>query len=202
MRYVFMLALWMGLSGLGVQAQKLSYSVTAGWGASRAEDVSAFHAFNLGAKADWYAFGEDKYSFVQAGLLFASKGWKDDVFSISEPFSCTQKCRLYYLEVPVHVGYTFSLGERTSLITTVGPYAAVGLGGKNKAWDIKSKPFKDGEYKRFDCGLGADVTLEYNRLQFGVGASFGLLRQTTDKWRMMGKLRHRTILVSLGYRLR
>lgn len=187
--------------GLETQAQKVSYDITVGWVYSRPKGMEAMNGFSLGAKADWLAFGAESPLSLTTGISLVSKGWKTDVLIMEEGRNRDWTCRLYGLEIPLHLSYGCDLGANKVFMGSVGPYVGVGLWGKSEGVEtVECNPFKDGKCKRFDCGLGADVALVFRRVGLGVGYKWGLLRQTSG-WKGLGALRNRALTVSLGYRL-
>jgi len=136
--------------------------------------------FNAGVNAE-IPVAPDFY--FQPGLLFSTKGAKDDDISVN----------LGYLELPLHVLYKPQLGSG-KLILGFGPYVAYGLTGKIKpesGSDIDIK-FKNGDltndeliemdngevfyFKAIDAG--ADIFFGYEfdfKLSVQLNAQLGLL---------------------------
>lgn len=113
----------------------------------KAENKTGFH---IGAVYNIDLIGAFS---VEPGLYFSQKGFKlnDD------------DANMNYLEVPVNVKFKLLDLSALALDAHIGPFAALGLGGKwkNDLGEIKLFDKDEGDYNRFDFGL-----------QMGVGAVF------------------------------
>ncbi len=69
--------------------------------------------------------------YVQPGLLWSTKGARGENSGLTEDL----KVQLSYLEIPVNFLYKPVLGQGR-LLLGVGPYVAIGVGGKLKMGDI------------------------------------------------------------------
>jgi hypothetical protein len=104
--------------------------------------------------------------YVQPGLLFSTKGAKQEVANSSNDI----KIKLSYIEVPINVLYKPTLGPG-KLLLGFGPYIGFGVGGK----------YVDAADKDHDIKFDGDVkTAEYNsnyyyakRMDFGGNLLFG-----------------------------
>lgn len=139
--------------------------------------------FNVGANAE-IPIATDFY--LQPGLLFSTKGAKDDEGGE------TDKLTISYLELPVHLLYKPQLGSG-KLILGFGPYLAYGVAGKikpeegddvdinfkNKLSEEEILEMMDGTkvyLKGFDAG--ADIFFGYEfafKLSVQLNAQLGLL---------------------------
>ncbi len=150
--------------------------------------------------------------YANAGLLFSLKGTSQDVGEYG-----SSKTDAYYVEVPIHIGYRYSVNETISLFGEAGPYFAVGLFGKAKAssaigFDNYIYSYSDESYdtfkayKRFDFGLGARVGVEYlSKYTFSVGYDLGLTNIYTDTYdydaiQLATDVKTRNFYISLGYK--
>lgn len=89
---------------------------------------------------------------LKAGLEFVEKGSKyDDGLGDKETLA------LNYLEIPVDVVYEFKVPNCGAVFLGLGPYAAYGIGGKDKytsaGQTVSTNSFTDSTGKRFDFGL-------------------------------------------------
>ena len=124
-------------------------------------------------------------TYVNAGVFYSQKGAKIDFTPLEGPV----EVRANYFDVPVHIGYQYSLAGIVKIFGEVGPYFGFGTGGKTKVAEIKSMP-NDGGYpiddpeiktfktfnvmNKFDWGLGARVGVQILKYTVSVGYDFGL----------------------------
>lgn len=82
----------------------------------------------------------------------------------------------FYLQLPVHIGYRFGLGGKSSMFIQAGPTVGVGLFGSKIEW---YSSYSETNYfdlaKRFDLGVGGRVGVEVSKFQISVGANYGVL---------------------------
>ena len=115
--------------------------------------------------------------YLQPGLLFATKGAKDETETV------TSKINLSYLELPINLLYKPQLGNG-HLLLGFGPYVAYGILGKLKVEDestdikFKSKVTIDdlGDNVLFLKGLDAGANL-FVGYELAFGLSFQLNTQ-------------------------
>lgn len=181
----------------------------------------------FGVKFDYvlpYAHG----TYLSAGLDWTQKGSKISVaMSSDESIDATAKYNLHYLEIPVHVGFRYNLSSNIGFYGEVGPYFAVGVGGKHKlrvdadgsSWneveDEQSYPiFKNDKQKetfqRWDAGLGFRVGAEFNqRYNVMLGCDWGLTDMLRDDYRdfvydttntKLEKRKNFNFMIAVGYR--
>jgi Outer membrane protein beta-barrel domain len=155
--------------------------------------------------------------YVQPGLLFITKGEKNEQTMLSQP----TEINLSYLEVPVNLLYKPVLG-RGKLLLGLGPYIAFGIGGNSKipasgvnktfAFDVKFKntvKTTDRTDKTYIKPIDAGASLLFgyelsNKFSAQLNAQLGLTKinpayegRTNDKssWKNTG------FGISIGYRL-
>jgi hypothetical protein len=180
------------LNGKDIEGDKLNYKLKTG--------------FNVGVNAE-IPVAKDYY--LQPGVLLSTKGAKyaDESGHIN----------ISYIEIPVNFVYKPVLGAGRMLLG-FGPYAAFGVGGKEKndegvERDIKfqnkvtlSEIATDGGpyFKRFDAGANFLAGYEFSsRFSAQLNAQLGLvnikpqIEGTNDK----SKVNNTGFGVSLGYRL-
>ncbi len=63
---------------------------------------------------------------VFLGLMISAKGWCDDLLyhTGSDSENIKWKGRLYYLEMPIHIGYKYAVNDRVKLLAGIDPYVA------------------------------------------------------------------------------
>lgn len=145
----------------------------------------------MGIRTDYmlpYAHG----AYVTAGLDWTMKGGKLSALAPLDNgavYDATAKYNLHYLEIPIRVGFRYNITEAIGVYGEVGPYFAIGVGGRHKTRldgdgadvrdfedDYTFKAFKNTEdlerptFQRWDAGIGFRVGVEYNEhynLMFG-----------------------------------
>ena len=160
----------------------------------------------MGARADYMLPG-GRGTYVTAGVDWTMKGGKVSAEYLElngQDYSATAKCPLHYFEIPVRVGFRYNFMEDLGVYGELGPYFAVGVGGKNrmsidgdgeeineledmltyKAFKKTSDIEKINNYQRWDAGIGFRVGVEYNNhynLMFG--CDWGLADIYRDSFR-------------------
>lgn len=166
------------LTASAQKAGDVRFGVTGGMNVSNITDSSgdARIGFHIGVRGE-YNFTNNVYGNV--GLLFSQKGTKkdyDDGSSVS--------FNPGYLELPIHVGYRYDLGNNVSIFGETGPYLAVGVCGKSKYKEtlgdasvtVKSDFFGDNGAQRFDGGWGLRVGFEASSFQMHLGYDYGFAK--------------------------
>ena len=149
-------------------------------------------------------------AYVTAGADWTMKGGRYDTKTNEVPFltsptdlidveDATIKAGLHYIEIPIRVGFRYNISKEVGVYGELGPYFAVGLGGKHKLkvdadgsrWNKLEdkntwKAFKKNEeigrdnFQRWDAGFGFRVGAEYNQhYNLMLGCDWGI----TDMWR-------------------
>ncbi len=180
-------------------AQEIEYAVTAGLSVSHPKSYQPHCGLHAGMKGTFYFKSEQSSWFTELNLLLANRGWKDDdTYNMEERTEWT--CSANYLDIPIYLGYSFRSDTGNSFGIAAGPYLSAGLWGKSniKGTDFDVKVFKDGCYKRFDCGITGK--LFFRRNQFGIDLSYsaGLIKPTTDKWKLINP-KDRRITLACSY---
>ena len=121
--------------------------------------------------------------YLGSGLNFTMKG------SQYEMAIAASKLAFHYIEIPVNVGYRFTLSPSISLALQTGPYFAVALaataqsGSSLSNLGSKVNLFKDGladisdsfKARRYDVGWDLNARLYFNRYYLTCGLDFGFL---------------------------
>lgn len=161
----------------------------------------------MGARAD-YVLPHAHGTYITAGLDWTMKGGKvtiDDYWMGDD--DATAKYALHYFEIPVRVGFRYNPIEELGLYAELGPYFAIGVGGKhklsidedgfgvNEAEELGTyKAFKKADYdlalpdklpfQRWDAGIGFRIGAEYNNhYNLLFGCDWGLADIYRDKLR-------------------
>lgn len=192
----------------------------------------------LGAKVD-YVLPSAHGTYISAGIDWVLKGAKfdkstpifaEDKSTILEEVWGTKTAKLHYMELPIHVGFRYNVMKNLGVYGELGPYFAVGVGGKNKLdIDKDGSKYRDAEqkdqpksfkkyknnmdktgYQRFDCGMGFRVGAEYNHhYNFMLGCDWGftdMYRECyrnfyTDTYRLpLNKAKNFNFMMAVGYR--
>lgn len=190
---------------------KFRIGLSGGMNVSRATEQHNTLGYQVGVRGEWDFRSPDKGVFLGLGALLSQKGYKSDEFYYPEGYSdpslagVTQKWTLHptYLEVPIHVGYRFSVGRNVNLFGSFGPYFGVGLFGKSKVSSTLNGVETTAtasqnvfhHLHRFDAGLGLRVGAEFaHHYQIAVGYDWGLTHLASSS-----KNKNRNFSLSLGY---
>ncbi|MCQ2191340.1 MAG: PorT family protein [Paludibacteraceae bacterium] len=165
--------LFASMSSFEVIAQNdLSWQVQAGLNVAKQRndlmDAGSRAGFNVGVRAE-LPIANGIYG--NTGLILDQKGYKMDLGGGDET-----RLNLLYLTLPIHAGYRHEINNDISLFGDFGPYLAFGIAGKSKdKYDGKTEKYDafgdEGEYKRFDFGLGFRVGAEYQK-KYGISCGF------------------------------
>lgn len=179
---------YMGLFGMNIsKLQNSGYDAKAG--------------AMMGARVD-YVLPNAHGTYLTAGLDWTMKGGKTSVWTMEE-VKGSMKYALHYFEIPIRVGFRYNLLENLGFYGELGPYFAIGVGGKHRlsvdqdgeaANEIEDagtyKAFKNTTdldrltFQRWDAGIGFRIGAEYNEhynLMFG--CDWGLADMYRDKLR-------------------
>ena len=185
---------WVGL--FGVNVSKLQNT-----------DYKAKGGVMMGIRGDYMLPGAHG-TYVTAGLDWTMKGGKqsEDIYveGTGTALKGTAKCPLHYFEVPIRFGFRYNILDILGLYGEVGPYFAVGVGGKHKmsiegdgeiineaedqltykAFKKTSNIAKVNNFQRWDAGIGFRIGAEYNNhYNLMLGCDWGLADMYRDKFR-------------------
>jgi len=156
---------WMGLFGMNVsKLQNHDYGAKAG--------------ATMGIRGD-YMLPNAHGAYVTAGLDWTMKGGKtsQDIMVNGDEEDATMKYNLHYLEIPIRAGFRFNASEELGFYGEVGPYFAIGIGGKHKlridedGADIRALE-DEGTYKAFKKVLYHNESPRYPFQRWDAGISF------------------------------
>ena len=175
---------WMGIFGMNVS--KLQNHL--GYNGAK---VGA----TMGIRAD-YMLPKAHGTYLTAGVDWTMKGGKcSDLFAIigDDEYRVSAKYALHYFEVPVRVGFRYNVMESLGFYGELGPYFAVGVGGKHvmnvdgdgaAARDFEDEntyaAFKNYDYpketfQRWDAGISFRIGAEYEQhYNLMIGCDWGL----------------------------
>lgn len=187
----------------------------------RIDDANIRTSFHVGLQGD---LPITRFFAIQPAVLFTGKGAKLEAGNVSGNTWARSSTNPYYIEVPVNAVIKLPLGEQASVFLGAGPYAAMGVGGKNriegeivgisfsrteKIAFSKDDPFTSGEegagygvMRRFDYGLNATAGIQTRRFLIAVNYGLGLAKLqsgTSSSDDELGK--HRVLSLSVGCRL-
>ena len=183
----------------------------------------------MGIRAD-YVLPNAHGTYLTAGVDWTMKGGK---LSYSEMVGTTNvdataKYALHYFEVPIRVGFRYNASDELGLYGEVGPYFAVGVGGKHKVKldmdgdaanqiedagtykAFRNYGYPDKTFQRWDAGIGFRVGAVYNEhYNLMLGCDWGLADIYRDKLRdqyyqaeglSLPKVHNFNFSITLGYR--
>lgn len=145
----------------------------------------------LGFKVD-YMLPNAKGTYITAGVDWIQRGSKRD-FIDPVKGTGTYKIQAHYIEIPIRVAYRYNINKLWGVYGELGPYLAVGIGGKlrqnfdDDSYDSKKTKYFTKKYaqtfmlaydmraiQRFDCGIGFRVGGEYhNQYSLTLGYDWG-----------------------------
>jgi len=187
----------------------------------RVDDANTFTSFHVGIAYDLPL--AEGFS-IQPGLLYTGKGAKTTKGQTSGDFYYKASSNPMYLELPINFVGKIPLTSTANFYIGAGPYAAMGITGKNKVethiLGTKTVSNKDiefsnddpttsqeenygyGKLKRFDYGLNALAGFDFARFTLGANYGYGLakLNSGTDNT-SNDKGKNRVWSVSLGIKL-
>lgn len=205
MKKIFFMIL-LGAMVLPSMAQEFRVGATAGVNVNTPSgDDTGLIGFNVGVKGELGLPQASEGWFMDFSALLSSHGWKSVAYYDKATATSLQwKATPYYLSIPVHVGYKFRCSDKLKLFVSAGPYAGIGLfgketltstlAGKSTTSTASNNIFADNVQERFDWGLGCRLGAElYGHWQLSVGYDWGM-KDTNKK-----NMRYRTLSISSVY---
>lgn len=187
------------------------------------EDANSLASFHAGLMAD-LPIGQGLLSF-QPGILYTGKGAKWQSGSETSNNYIKATTNPYYIEIPANLVVNIPLSDKESkFFIGAGPYAAIGIAGKNKtegkfigvAFKSEEKiEFTNddpttseeegaglGRMKRFDYGLNGTAGFAFKNVLVSVNYGYGLAKLNSGSDNSTNdKNKHRVLSVSLGISL-
>ena len=144
---------------------------------SNAKWIPGFHVGVRGT----YNFGPlDGTAYINGGLLLTHKGVKIEDVGLNA----------YYLDVPIHFGYSTQVTDGVNLFGELGPYLGIGVFGSTEGYDTFDA------LERIDFGLGGRVGVEFNhKFNVSFGFDYGLIEVLDDTG-----FKNLNMTLSLGYK--
>ena len=167
---------WMGLFGMNIsKLQNHPYNGKAG--------------AMMGIRGD-YMLPNAHGAYVTAGFDWTMKGGKlsREIIVNGDDEDATVKYNLHYVEIPIRAGFRYNATEELGFYGEVGPYFAIGIGGRHKMsidedgaevniiedqftyQSFKNYGYPKETFQRWDAGIGVRVGAEYEghyNLMFG-----------------------------------
>ncbi|MBO4804664.1 MAG: PorT family protein [Paludibacteraceae bacterium] len=177
------------------------------------DDTDPIFNLNVGAAV---MYGLSPKVDLETGLYYTKKG-----FYAEPPLDYEVTCNLYYLEIPVMVGYKWEVSDPLKINFMAGPYVAYGVNGKTKAKlgletyeptgnnesektesgnnesekTINTDSFEDG-FNRFDSGVKASINFTIKKdFLLGVTYEHGFANVSDTK----DDAFNRTVALTLGF---
>lgn len=211
---------WMGLFGMNIsKLQNTNYTAKAG--------------AMMGVRGD-YVLPNAHGTYLTAGLDWTMKGGKFSLDYLGEPagtiYDASAKYPLHYFEIPIRVGFRYNATSELGFYGEVGPYFAIGIGGKHRlnidADGETARLYEEAEtykafkktgdlnklaFQRWDAGIGFRIGAEYNQhYNFLFGCDWGLADIYRDNLRdkyydatgtKLPKVHNFNVSLTFGYRL-
>lgn len=216
--------------GIGaVSAQKSSAFIKAGLNMANVsiaddgsiDDAKTLVSFHAGLQGDIKIV---PFLYVQPGVFFTGKGSKTQIGSTSDATYHRATTNPMYIEVPVNIVLKLPVGDQSKFFIGAGPYAAMGVGGKNKQEgkflsasysSTKKIEFSNddpttsaeegtgfGIMRRFDYGVNGTIGIEGEKALFSVNYGLGLAKlQSGTNSNANENNKHRVLSFTVGFRL-
>ncbi|MFT3932381.1 MAG: porin family protein [Chitinophagaceae bacterium] len=187
----------------------------------RIDDAKYLPSFNVGIVGD-VPLG--RFLALQPGLLFTGKGTKSQSGQPSDATYFKATSNPYYIEIPLNLVIKLPVAPHSSLFFGAGPYAAMGVAGKNKTeGKVFGASFSSNEnikwsnddpttfneqegagfgvMRRFDFGLNGVAGLELRNIMLSVNYGYGLSKINSVENNDNDKNKHRVLSFNIGFKL-
>jgi hypothetical protein len=160
----------------------------------RVDEANTLKSFQLGVA---YDIPLSEYFSFQPGLQYTGKGAKAQLGQEGNAFYYRATSNPKYLELPLNFVGKIALTQTSNFFIGAGPYAAMGIAGKNKVdkyilgahtstseniqyskdnpTTAQEENYAYGKLKRFDYGVNALAGLEFTRFTLGANYGYGLV---------------------------
>ena len=174
-------------------AQNMKWGITTGVNLSSQTNQNIRTGFQLGINRIIELPCIENGVFLNLGALISSKGYISK-WNYSEELhkNMQWKGRIYYLDIPAHFGYKYTLNDKISFFASSGLYLGIGLNGEtiviskgdnqNKITEVFSNNvFGDDLYKSVDWGVGVKIgTYLFQHIEIAAGYDWGIRNLKTS----------------------
>jgi hypothetical protein len=188
----------------------------------RVNNANQLTTYQLGIVGDFHL---GSIVYLQPGVLYTGKGTKSQSGNETDFNFYRATSNPFYLEVPLNLVFKLPLSRDNKIFVGAGPYAAVGINGKNKVQgryagvdfnsenaikfsndDPTTLNYEEGAgfgiLKRFDYGLNGTAGIEGKSLVLGVDYGLGLAKlQSGSNSSADNNNKHRVLSIFLGFKL-
>lgn len=214
----------------GAYAQESSFYIKGGLNlanvsttsSGRIDNANMLTSFHVGFMGD---LPLGKVVAIQPGLLFTGKGTKSQTGQPGDSYYFKATSNPYYIEVPVNIVFKIPLADKeSSFFIGAGPYAAIGIAGKNKtegnaglvsfSGNEKIEYSNDdpttfnqqegagfGIMRRFDFGLNGTAGFQLHNVLISANYGYGLTKINSVAKNDDDQNKHRVLGFSLGFKL-
>lgn len=134
-----------------------------------------------------------KFSILPEVAFLNQGGAYDYIYTVdNKAEKGRHSCNYYSLQVPVNLAYKFYFGE-WQMGVLAGPFLSLST-PEREAHDWKSR-----EFRVFDVGAGAGLSLELRGVYFSVYASTGFINKLRDKQPQESNIYQNNLTFSFGY---
>lgn len=185
------------------------------------DDAKALTSFHVGAVLD---LPLSTGLSLQPGLYYTGKGSKTQSGQETSSSYYKATSNPMYVELPVNVVGKIPLGGASNFYFGAGPYAAMGVAGKNKTegkvFGLAFKSENDivysnddpttsqeegrgyGKLKKFDYGFNVLTGIDFGKLSLGANYGYGLAKLNSGSTNNANdKNKNRVLSVSVGIKL-
>jgi hypothetical protein len=186
----FILSCFLACSFIPVTAQNFRVGAIIGPNINAPKGLDSRVGGNIGVKGEMY-ISKNKTWYSEASLLLSLQNWEYGPYEFEEHKSYHWVGSPYYLKIPLHVGYKWSIGNDRTVYVNAGPYVSFGIFGNLKTEIAQGgttaktettnhnifengAPAGDAKQGRFDYGLGASIGTDITEhLQISIGYDHG-----------------------------
>ena len=170
---------------LSIHAQEKTFSedgkrgvrigVTAGMNVSSPTNEDTKVGYQLGLRGEWYFKSPESGPFVSFGAMLSEKPYKQKYYVLALPSDpmpreWSKVGHPTFVEVPVHFGWRWKVGDKLNLFASAGLYANIGVFGKERT---KSKAFGATPAAKYTTNIFGDYGNQAF-CDYGVGYRVGM----------------------------
>lgn len=192
-----------------IRAQDFKFGAIGGYNHCAPSANNRKPGFHVGAKGE-LSLTKQGDLYLEFEAIYSAQKWEHWGFKYNganvDGTTINHAFTPAYLQVPIRLGYKMPVSNEVKLFVNAGPYANIGLHGKNKVTEYtagviesssEENAFGDKGLERFDVGLGVRVGVEFlNHIQLSGGYDYGLVK--TDNIHHFGN-KNRTWTLSAAY---